>query len=102
MSLIYCGQFDEIENSPVDNSHVTKIEDYFNKKSTQVALEHLKSQIIKEIKHEFAYTNNKNLNNTSNLHSFLKEGYDLIKELDPTFRHLKAKFTFSENKKRCA
>ena len=44
------------ENSPTNNFHITKIEDYINKKYDQIALQHLKSQIIKEIKREF--TNN--------------------------------------------
>ena len=39
---------DKLENSRVGNSHIIKIEDYINKKFDQVALEHLKSQIIKK------------------------------------------------------
>ena len=35
------------ENSPTNNSNITKIEDYINKKYDQIALEHLKSQIVK-------------------------------------------------------
>ena len=41
------------ENSPTNNFHITKIEDYINKKYDQIALQHLKSQIVKEIKREF-------------------------------------------------
>ena len=48
------------KNSPISNSHITKIEDYINKKPDQIALEHLKSKIVKEIKHEFTNNNNSN------------------------------------------
>ena len=46
------------ENSPINNSQITKIEDCINKNHDQIALEHLKSQSDNEIKHEF--TNNDN------------------------------------------
>ena len=39
---------DKLGNSRIGNSHIIKIEDYINKKFDQVALEHLKSQIIKK------------------------------------------------------
>ena len=34
------------ENSPMNNSHITKKEDYINKMYDQIGLEHLNSQII--------------------------------------------------------
>ena len=50
------------ENSPINNSHITKIENYINKKYDQIALEHLKSQTVKEIKHEFTNNDTNDLN----------------------------------------
>ena len=44
-------------------SEACAIEDYINKKSDQKTLEHLKPQIVKEIKHEFINNNNNDDNN---------------------------------------
>ena len=53
------------ENSRINKSRITKLEDYINKKHNQIALEHLKSQFFKEIKHEFTNNNNNGLNTKS-------------------------------------
>ena len=49
------------------------------------------------MKHEFANSNNKSLNNdnNSNLQSSPKDACDIIKNFNSTFRALKAKFTSS-------
>ena len=40
------------ENSPADDSHVTKIEEYLNQQYNHAALVHLKNQIMKEVSKE--------------------------------------------------
>ena len=47
----------------INNFHIAKIEDYINKKYNQIALEHLKSQFVEEIKHEFTNNHNNDLKN---------------------------------------
>ena len=51
------------ENPRINNFHIAKIEDYINKKYNQIALEHLKSQFVEEIKHEFTNNHNNDLKN---------------------------------------
>ena len=67
-------------------SEACAIEDYINKKSDQKTLEHLKPQIVKEIKHEFTNNNNNDDNN---------KGFS-DRSFMPTFKLFKVKFTFSE------
>ena len=78
------------ENSPINNSHITKIEDYINKKYDQIALEHLKSQIVKEIKHEFTNNDTNDLNNKGSQ----KDASDVITELRAHIQTLESEVYF--------
>ena len=51
------------KNSLINNFDIAKIEEYINKKYDQIALEHLKFQIVKQIKHEFTNNDTNDLNN---------------------------------------
>ena len=78
------------ENSPINNSHITKMEDYINKKYDQIALEHLKSQIVKEIKHEFTNNDTNDLNNKGSQ----KDASDVITELRVHIQTLESEVYF--------
>ena len=78
------------ENSPINNSHIMKIEDYINKKYDQIALEHLKSQIVKEIKHEFTNNDTNDLNNKGSQ----KDASDVITELRAHIQTLESEVYF--------
>ena len=78
------------ENSPINNSHITKIENYINKKYDQIALEHLKSQIVKEIKHEFTNNDINDLNNKGSQ----KDASDVITELHAHIQTLESEVYF--------
>ena len=78
------------ENSPTNNFHITKIEDYINKKYDQIALEHLKSQIVKDIKHEFTNNDNNDLNNKGSQ----KCASDMVSELCAHIQTLESEVYF--------
>ena len=78
------------ENSPINNSHITKIENYINKKYDQIALEHLKSQIVKEIKHEFTNNDTNDFNNKGSQ----KDASDVITELHAHIQTLESEVYF--------
>ena len=78
------------ENSPINNSHITKIEDYINKKYDQIALRRLKSQIVKEIKRKFTNNDNNDLNNNGSQ----KDASDVITELRTNIQALENEVYF--------
>ena len=78
------------ENSPINNSHITKIEDYINKKYDQIALRRLKSQIVKEIKRKFTNNDNNDLNNKGSQ----KDASDVITELRTNIQALENEVYF--------
>ena len=78
------------ENSPINNFHITKIENYINKKYDQIALEYLKSQIVKEIKHEFTNNDTNDLNNRGSQ----KDASDVITELHAHIQTLESEVYF--------
>ena len=77
------------ENSAINNSHITQIENYI-KKYDQIALEHLKSQIVKEIKHEFTNNNTNDLNNKGSQ----KDASDVITEFHAHIQTLESEVYF--------
>ena len=78
------------ENSPTNNSHITKIEDYIIKKYNQTALRHLKSQTVKAIKHEFTNNDNNELNNKGSQ----KDASDMATELRAHIQTLESEVHF--------
>ena len=44
---------DSNKSSPPNSSHIKKMEDYITEKYDEIALDHLRSKILKEVTHKF-------------------------------------------------
>ena len=56
---------DTNKSSPANSSHIKKMEDYITEKYDEIALDHLRSKILKEVTHKFE--EQLNLTNLTNL-----------------------------------